>query len=52
MNYYDSFLKVNGKPKDEWYQASAELQDMQFDDTSTVWDLLLALDIDLTIIFG
>ena len=38
MNYYDSFLKVNGKPKDEWYQASVELQGMQFDDTSTVWD--------------
>ena len=38
MNYYDSFLKVNCKPKDEWYQASAELQGMQFDDTSTVWD--------------
>lgn len=47
MNYYDSFLKVNGKPKDEWYQSSAELQTMQFDDTSTVWD-----DIEEEISFG
>jgi hypothetical protein len=47
MNYYDSFLKVNGKPKDEWCQSSAELQGMQFDDTSTVWD-----DIEEEISFG
>lgn len=47
MNYYDSFLKVNGKPKDEWYQSSVELQTMQFDDTSTVWD-----DIEEEISFG
>lgn len=47
MNYYDSFLKVNGTPKDEWHQSSVELQTMQFDDTSTVWD-----DIEEEISFG
>lgn len=47
MSYYDSFLKVNGLPHDKWYQASTELQQMQFDDTSTVWD-----DIEEEITFG
>ena len=47
MSYYDSFLKVNGSLHDKWYQASTELQQMQFDDTSTVWD-----DIEEEISFG
>lgn len=47
MSYYDSFLKVNGSPHDKWYQASTELQQTQFDDTSTVWD-----DIEEEISFG
>lgn len=47
MSYYDSFLKVNGLPHDKWYQASTELQQMQFNDTSTVWD-----DIEEEISFG
>lgn len=47
MSYYDSFLKVNGYPHDKWHQASTELQQMQFDDTSTVWD-----DIEEEISFG
>lgn len=47
MNYYDSFLKSNNNPRDNWYQSSVELQNMQFDDTSTVWD-----DIEEEIAFG
>jgi len=47
MNYYDSFMAVNGNPKDKWYEDFQEFQEQQFDDASTVQD-----DIEEEIEFG
>lgn len=38
MKYYDSFLSINNNPKQKWYDSSVQLQQMQFDDSYTVWD--------------
>jgi len=47
MNYYDSFMAVNGNPKDKWYEDFQEFQEQQFDDASTV-----QYDIEEEIEFG
>lgn len=38
MKYYDSFLAINGSPKNMWQESSIQLQQMQFDDSYTIWD--------------
>lgn len=47
MTYYDSFLAINRTPKDQWYDSSVQLQQMQFDDSYTIWD-----DIEEEVEFG
>lgn len=47
MTYYDSFLAINRTPKDQWYDSSVQIQQMQFDDSYTIWN-----DIEEEVEFG